>query len=94
MTITTNNPLDVAFLEETHMSVPPGHHALRRFLRSDAFKQALTEALVEIEESKLSPACLSDSCDHDECPEPLSISCGDAAEIIEYVATWHTAAAK
>lgn len=45
MSIYTNEPLDLAFLRETKMSVPLGWAALQGFLQSDAFKTALIAAL-------------------------------------------------
>jgi len=47
---------------------------------------ALTERLVEVEESKIKGECISDACDHDEDdPEhqPTGwVGCGDAAAIL------------
>lgn len=81
MSIETFVPLDLAFLKETGMSVPSGHRAMVNFLGSDAFLARLTKALVEVEEANLNPDCLTDSCDHEECPDPPGIGCGDAARI-------------
>ena len=44
--------------------------------------EILTAAIVDVEEDRLDPLCLSDNCDHPdgECPE-YAIGCGDAREI-------------
>ena len=50
--------------------------------------ERLARALAEVEENHLDPACITDTCDHEDGEHPeYSIGCGDAAEIArEYAA--------
>lgn len=44
--------------------------------------QILVSALVELEEDKIDPLCLIDSCEHNgECPGP-DIGCGDGEALL------------
>lgn len=45
--------------------------------------ERLTRAIVEVEESKIRPECLDDTCDHED-DDPIhspGVGCGDAAAI-------------
>jgi len=52
-------------------------------LNSPDFLRRLTTALVDLEEELINSDCISESCDHaeGECPEPPTISCGDATRL-------------